>query len=48
MLCCTVKLSDEVCVSNIKRLGENETVLHVKQFAEVLVTGLTFKKSFKN
>ena len=47
MLCCIVKLPDEVCVSHAKRVGENKTVLQLKQFAEVLLTGLTFKKSIK-
>ena len=42
MLCCIVKLPDEVCVSHTKRVGENEKVLQLKQFAEVLLTGLSF------
>ena len=41
MLCYIVKLPDEVCVSHTKRVGENKTVLQLKQFAEVLLTGLT-------
>ena len=40
----SVKLPDEVCVSDMKCVGENKTVLQLKQFAEVLFTGLTFKK----
>ena len=44
MLCCIVKLADEVCVSHTKRVGENKTVLQLKQFAEVLITGVTLKK----
>ena len=43
----TVKLPDKVCVSHMKPVGENKTVLQLKQFAEVLLTGLTFKKIFK-
>ena len=46
MLCCIVKLPDEVCVSHTKRVGENKTVLQLKQFAEVLLTGLTFNFFF--
>ena len=42
MLCCIVKLPDEVCVSHTKRVGENKKVLQLKQFAEVLLTGLSF------
>ena len=34
----------EVCVSHTKRVGENITVLQLKQFTEVLLTGLTLKK----
>ena len=30
MLCCIVKLPDEVCVSHTKRVGENKTVLQLK------------------
>ena len=45
MLCCIVKLPDEVCVSHTKRVGENKTVLQLKQFVEVLLTGLTLKKN---
>ena len=37
-----VKLPDEVCVSHTKRVGENKKVLQLKQFAEVLLTGLSF------
>ena len=39
MLCCIVKLPDKVFVS----YTDNKTVLQLKQFAEVLLTGLTFK-----
>ena len=46
MLCCIVKLPDEVCVSHTKRVGENKKVLQLKQFAEVLLTGLSFLKLF--
>ena len=42
MLCCIVKLPDEVCLSHTKRVGENKTVLQLEQFAEVLLTGFTF------
>ena len=42
-----VKLPDKVCVSHMKPVGENKTVLQLKQFAEVLLTGLTFKKILK-
>ena len=43
MLCCIVKLPDEVCVSHTKGVGENKKkVLQLKQFAEVLLTGLSF------
>ena len=50
MLCCIVKLLEEVHVSHTKRVGENKTVLQFKQFAEVLLTVLTLKKLkiFKN
>ena len=48
MLCCIVKLPDKVCVSHMKRVGENTTVLQLEQFAQVLLTGLTFKKILKN
>ena len=48
MLCCIVKRPDEVCVSHTKRVGENKTVLQLKQFAEVLLTCLTFKNNLKN
>ena len=41
---CIAKLPDEVCVSHTKRVGENETVLQLKQLPEMLLTGLTFKK----
>ena len=41
---CIAKLPDEVCVNHTKRVGENETVLQLKQFPEMLLTGLTFKK----
>ena len=34
MLCCIVKLLDEVCVSHTKRVEENKTVLQLNQFAE--------------
>ena len=44
MLCCIVKLPDEVCVSHTKRVGENKTVLQLKQVTEALLTGLTLKK----
>ena len=43
MLCCIVKLPDEVCVHHTKPVGDSKTVLQLKQFAEVLLTGLTFK-----
>ena len=33
-----------MCVSHTKRVGENITVLQLKQFTEVLLTGLTLKK----
>lgn len=48
MLCCIVKLPDEVCVSHwhTKRVGENKKVLQLQQFAELLLTGLTFKKFY--
>ena len=42
-----VKLPDKACVSHMKLVGENKTVLQLKQFAEVLLTGLTFKKILK-
>ena len=45
MLCCIVKLPDEVCVSHTKRGGENKTVLQLRQFVDVLLTGLTLKKN---
>ena len=31
----------------MKRVGENKTVSQLEQFAEVLLTGLTFKKILK-
>ena len=39
---CIVKLPDEVCGSHRKRVGENESFLQLKKFAEVLLTGLSF------
>ena len=44
MLYCKLKLPDEVCISHAKRIGENTTVLQLKQFEEVLLTSLTFEK----
>ena len=34
--------ADEVCASHTKRVGENKTILQLKKFAEVLLTGLSF------
>ena len=39
---CIVKLSDKVCASHTKRVGDNETILQLKAFAEVLLTGLSY------
>ena len=33
---------DEVRVGHTRRVGENKKVLQLKQFADVLLTGLTF------
>ena len=48
MLCCIVKLPDEVYVCHMKCAGEinykNSFNLRLKQFAEVLLTGLTLEK----
>ena len=38
-LSCIVKLPDEVCASHTKRVGDNKTILQLKMFAEVLLTG---------
>ena len=44
-LSCTVKRPDEVCVSHTKSVGDNiKTILQLKKFAEVLLTGLSFYK----
>ena len=40
---CIVKLPDEVCAGHTKRVGGNKTILQLKKFAEVLLTGLSFK-----
>ena len=45
MLCCTPKLPDEACISHVKCIGKNKSVLQLKHFAEVLHTGLTLKKN---
>ena len=51
MLCSIVKVLDEVCVSYKKCVGENKTVLQLKQFAEVLLwlnsLKIVFKKKLK-
>ena len=39
---CIVKLPDEVWVRHTKQVGDNETILQLKKFAEVLLTGLFF------
>ena len=46
MPCGIAKLPDEVSVSHTKRVGENKTVLQLKQFTKVLLIGLfiTLKK----
>ena len=41
-LSCTVKRPDEVCASHTKSVGDNKTILQLKTFAEVLLTGLSF------
>ena len=45
-LYCIVKLPNEVCASHTKRVGDNKTILQLKKFAEVLLTGLSFLKIF--
>ena len=44
-LSCIVKLPDEVCASHTKRVGDNKTILQLKNFAEALFTGLSFKNN---
>ena len=39
---CIVKLPDEVWARHMKQVGDNETILQLKRFAEVLLTGLSF------
>ena len=39
---CIVKLPDEVWARHMKQVGDNETILQLKKFAEVLLTGLSF------
>ena len=46
-LSCIVKLPDEVCASHTKRVGDNKTILQLKNFAEALFTGLSFKNISK-
>ena len=43
-LSCIVKHPDEVCASHAKSVGDNKTILQLKKFAEVLLTGLSFYK----
>ena len=47
-LSCTVKRPDEVCASHTKSVGDNKTILQLKTFAEVLLTGLSFKNILYN
>ena len=44
-LSCTVKRPDEVCASHTKSVGDNKTILQLKTFAEVLLTGLSWNKA---
>ena len=46
-LSCIVKPPDEVCASHTKRVGDNKTILQLKNFAEALFTGLSLKTSLK-
>ena len=46
-LSCIVKPPDEVCASHTKRVGDNKTILQLKNFAEALFTGLSFKNISK-
>ena len=39
---CIVKLPDKVCAIHMKCVGDNETILQLKTFAEVLLTGLSY------
>ena len=39
---CIVKLPDKVCASHTKCVGDIETILQLKRFAEVLLTGLSY------
>ena len=39
---CIVKLPDKVCASHTKRVGDNKTILQLKTFTEVLLTGLSY------
>ena len=41
-LSCTVKHPDEVCASHTKSVGDNKTILQLKTFAKVPLTGLSF------
>ena len=46
-LSCIVRRPDEVCASHTKRVGDNKTILPLKKFAEVLLTGLFLKYSLQ-
>ena len=41
-LSCIVELPDDVCASHTKDVGDNKTILQLKRFTEVLLTGLFF------
>ena len=41
-LSCIAKLPDDVCASHTKDVGDNKTILQLKRFTEVLLTGLSF------
>ena len=41
-LSCIVKLPDDVFASHAKDVGDNKTILQLKRFTEVLLTGLSF------
>ena len=41
-LSCIVKLPDEVCAGHTKCVGYNKTIVQLKTFSEVLLSGLSF------
>ena len=41
-LSCILKLPDDMCASHTKDVRDNKTVLQLKKFAEMLLSGLSF------